>query len=184
MKLFSLLACVMFAALSVATCGGSDSPTPVDEKAPPDITLLQSIEFENVGMVRRHMEYGTDPNKVYIPEGFPFAGASALHHAVLKRNGKIVRLLLENGADIEIEAKDEFESTPLMWAAYWGLFDMAELLLEEGADVNAPDATGNTPLVGASVENPFIGREDADEFIKNRAKVRDLLKQHGGKTGQ
>ena len=181
MRVFALLVCLIIGGLVVSACGGSDTAAPVGEKVQPDITLLQAIEFENVDMVRRHMEYGTDPDEVYIPAGFPFAGASALHHAVLKDNGEIVRVLLENGADIEIKAKDEFEGTPLMWAAYWGLYDMAKLLLEEGADVNAPDVNGSTPLVGASVQNPFIGKEDADGFIENRAKIRELLKEHGGR---
>ena len=153
-----ILACLTFAALGLAACGGPDATSPPEEKVQPDITLLQAIEFENVQIVRQHMDYGTDPNVVYIPEGFPFAGASALHLAVLKDNGEIVKLLLENGADIEIKAKDEFKSTPLMWAAFWGLYEMAKLLLEEGADVNAPDVNGNTPLVWASVQNPLWGR--------------------------
>lgn len=179
-----MLVCLTFAALGVAGCGGSDAPSTADEKVQPDITLLQAIEFENVQMVQQHMDYGTDPNVVYIPEGFPFAGASALHLAVLKDNGEIVKLLLGNGAKIEIKAKDEFEGTPLMWAAFWGLYDMSKLLLEEGADVNAPDVNGSTPLVGASVQNPFVGKDDVETFIENRAKIRELLKGHGGRTGQ
>lgn len=181
LRIFALLACLTLGMLVVWACGGSDAPAPVEVKVQPDITLLQAIEFENVEMVRRHMEYGTDPDEVYIPAGFPFAGASSLHHAVLKRNREIVRLLLANGADIEIKAKDEFEGTPLMWAAFWGLYEMAKLLLEEGADVNAPDVNGATPLVGASVQNPFIGKEDAEGFIENRAKIRELLRERGGR---
>ena len=184
MRIVAIFACLAFAALGMAGCGGSDAPSPAEEKVQPDITLLQAIEFENVQILQQHMDYGTDPNAVYIPEGFPFAGASALHLAVLKDNGEIVKLLLENGADIEIKAKDQFQSTPLTWAAFWGLYEMAKLLLEEGADVNALDVDGNTPLVGASVQNPFVGKEEVEAFIENRAKIRELLKEHGGRTGK
>ena len=183
MRGLALLACLTLAVMGLAACGGSGETSAEEEKIPPDITLLQSIEFENVEMVRRHIEYGTDPNKVYIPEGFPFAGASALHLAVLKDNGEVVRLLLANGADIEIKAKDSFGGTPLMWAAFWGLYDMAKLLLEVGADVNGPDANRATPLDGASVQNPFVGKEDVDAFIESRAKIRGLLRENGGRTG-
>lgn len=179
-----MVACLAFLALGSAACGGSDAPSPVEEKVQPDITLLQAIEFENVQIVQQHMDYGTDPNAVFIPEGFPFAGASALHLAVLKDNGEIVKLLLENGADIEIKAKDEFKSPPLTWAAFWGLYETVKLLLEEGADVNATDTYGSTPLAAASIQNPFIGKDDVDAFIENRAKIRELLKEHGGGLGK
>lgn len=177
------MVCLTLAALGLVACGGSEGPSADEKNVPPDITLLQAIDFDNVKMVQRHMEYGTNPNEVFIPEGYPFAGASALHLAVLKDSAEIVRLLLENGANLEIKAKEEFKATPLMWAAYWGLYDMARLLLEEGADVNAPDSYGSTPLDGASVENPFIGKEDAEGFIKNREKIRKLLRENGGNAG-
>ena len=104
------------------------------------------------------MAYGTDPNDVFIPPDIPFEGASALHLAVLKSNAPIVQVLLDNGADIEIKAKDVFEATPLIWAAYWGIPEMVRVLLEAGANINAEDANGFTPLDAASVENPFIAR--------------------------
>ena len=130
------------------------------------------------------MAYGTDPNDVFIPPDIPFEGASALHLAVLKSNAPIVQVLLDNGADIEIKAKDVFEATPLIWAAYWGIPEMVRVLLEAGANINAEDANGFTPLDAASVENPFIAQEDVETFISGRAEIRELLKEYGGRSGR
>ena len=45
------------------------------------------------------------------------------------------------------------------------------------------DSYGSTPLDAASVENPFIGKEDADGFIENREKIRKLLTGEWGQDG-
>ena len=183
LRVLMLMTCLTLAMVMITACGDdgkSDSATIVEDRVQPDIPLLTAVDYGLSEMVLVHMEYGTDPNEAFIPEGLPFAGASALHLAVLKNNEEVARLLLENGADIEIKARDEFEATPLIWAAYWGLYDMAKLLLEEGANVNATDSYGSTPLVGASVENPFIDKDDVKGFIENREKIRALLKENGG----
>ena len=88
---------------------------------PPSVNLLQAIDQENTKLVRDHMEHGTDPDETFIPIGFPFAGASALHLAVLKDNEEIVVILLESGANIDVKARETFQGSPLDWAAYWGL---------------------------------------------------------------
>lgn len=49
---------------------------------------------------------------------------------------QIVRILCSHGADVN--ARDKEGITPLHWAAYHGARDVIELLMAQGADVNAP----------------------------------------------
>ena len=55
-----------------------------------------------------------------------------------------VRLLIENGADVNIPCDDG--RSPLHIAASKGFFNVVRLLLDYGADVNIPDIDGYTPL--------------------------------------
>ena len=156
---------------------GAESTTPV-------LTLLDAIDQDNTDAVRAHMESGTNPDKTFIPPGLPFAGASALHVAVLKDNSEIVQVLLDNGADIDIKALDEFKGSPLEWAAFFGIKDMAVFLVESGADINSRNAYGTTPLDATSSDNPFIPEEDRKQFDENRFFLRQYLSEKGAQSGR
>jgi cytohesin len=54
-------------------------------------------------------------------------------------------------------------------AAYWGGKEVAALLIAKGADVNAKDKSGATPLGGA--------------IRRKHTELANLLRKHGGKTG-
>jgi len=93
-----------------------------------------------------------------------------IHAAAFKGNLEAVKLLVENGADVN--AKGPGDSTPLLFAAtmshvkvkgadYEGL---VRFLIESGADVNAPNSLGYPPL----------------HFAKNKTVV-ELLKKAGAK---
>ncbi len=151
---------------------------------PPGMPLLDAIDQENVEVVREHMEFGTDPNETFIPPGIPFEGASALHVAVLKENREIAQLLLDNGADIDIRAKDQFAGPPLEWAVFFGIRDMGVFLVESGADVNAKNAIGTTPIDAAGADNSFVSGEKLDQLNENRAFLKEYLRANGGKSGQ
>ena len=149
---------------------------------PPALPLLDAIDQDNADVVRTHMEIGTDPDKSFVPPGIPFAGASALHVAVLKDNREIVQLLLDNGADIDIRALDDSKGSPLEWAAYFGIKDMAVFLVDSGADINASNAYGTTPLDAASSHNPFIPEEERRQFDENRAFLRQYFSEKGAES--
>ena len=154
------------------------------ESTAPTLPLLDAIDQDNADAVRAHLESGTNPDNIFIPPGLPFAGASALHVAVLKDNQEIVQLLLDNGAAIDIKALDEFKGSPLEWAAFFGLKDMAVFLVESGADINSKNAYGTTPLDASSSDNPFIPEEDRKQFDENRFLLRQYLSEKGAQSGR
>lgn len=71
--------------------------------------------------------------------------AGALIAAVKKEDIVLVRNLLDAGADVNEQATDTL-NTPLHWAAYYNLTDIADLLLSRGANIEAQDKNGMTPL--------------------------------------
>ena len=75
-------------------------------------------------------------------------GQTALMTAASKReNGAIVTLLLENGAEVNME--NDKGATALLVAACTGDSEIVKILLEKGADVNASTQDGLTALLVA-----------------------------------
>jgi hypothetical protein len=66
------------------------------------------------------------------------------------KDGSVVRLLLEHGADIN--ALSQIGWTPLHWASHCGAPEVVRLLLEHGADVEAKNDDGRTALQVAARE--------------------------------
>jgi len=92
----------------------------------------------------------------------------SIHDAAKDGNIKAVKLHLAAGADVDM--KDKHGRTSLLIAAWWDHKETAELLIGEGADVNAMADNGVTPL---------------DLSIKlNVTEITTLLRKHGGKTGE
>jgi ankyrin repeat protein len=60
------------------------------------------------------------------------------------KDGSVVRLLLEHGADIN--AQNQIGRTPLHWASIKGALEVVRLLLEHGSDVEVEDYDGKTAL--------------------------------------
>ena len=83
---------------------------------------------------------------------------SPLHWAVRYNEAEKVR---ELATSRNIEARDALGRTPLHVAAMFGLEDMVKILLERGADVNARDQWGVTPLYRLELVRRYRGWEHA-----------------------
>ena len=83
------------------------------------------------------------------------------------------------GAGVEIDAKDEDDSTPLMIAAYGGNQEAVQLLVESGANVNAESKNG-TPLLQAASMN----RHKVMQYLRNKGAWddEDAVKKHLGSS--
>lgn len=72
------------------------------------------------------------------------------------------RLLLEKDP-AQATVNSSVGLTPLHFAARKGSFEMAQLLIQHGADVNAADNDGNTPLLEAAHGGPW--KPEADQSL-------------------
>tara|TARA_Y100000590_G_scaffold357984_1_gene413122 strand:+ start:148 stop:756 length:609 start_codon:yes stop_codon:yes gene_type:complete len=176
MKKIVLIALVVLATgLVGVSCKGSST-----EISTPSVDLLTAIDKENISVIKQHIDAGTNINDYPIPKGLPFGGAEPLTLAVLKGNAEIVQLLLDNGADIEIQAKNKDGARPLHWAAFFHQQEMVSFLIESGANVNSIDSNGGTPLDTATYSKLTV-LKDAQK-LENIMSIIELLIKNGGKS--
>ena len=149
-------------------------PEPPTAKAP-DISIHKAAEEGNIEAVKKHLAAGTDVN-ARVTRKYT-TGWTVLHFAAEHDHWEITELLIAKGADVNAK-ESGLGTAPLHRAAFRGHEAIVELLIAEGADVNAKiklgGLKGQTPLdIATHPDNPNASAETAD-----------LLRKHGGKTGE
>ena len=94
------------------------------------------------------MDGNADAVKLFLTAGMPVETADALRLAVDMGKAKVVKLLLEHGADKN--GQDSYGQSLAMTAASNHHADVLALLIASGADINAPNQYRITPLAVAA----------------------------------
>ena len=108
--------------------------------------LYNAILNNDMDKVTKLLNDGADANYVYTSNN-PETKVSMLIAAVNKRSMNMVKVLLEHKANVNF--RDSFDTPAILYAASFGSKAMVDLLLQNGADINAKDGDGNTVLSAA-----------------------------------
>ena len=134
--------------------------------------LDYAIESKKIEVAELLVRKGANTSK------FGFYGKTPLHYAAEEGLYDLVSFLLKNGVPVDI--KDKAGNQPLFYASN---IMIADLLIRNGADVNARNNYGSTPLHDflSSISFEINGKTDLIEFlIEKGANVN--LKNYQGQT--
>ena len=98
-------------------------------------------------------------------------GFSLLHIAIICNCFGVVSFLLEECSGIDVNATDDYLHTPLHVAYLYGHTQIAQYLIQHGADVCAVDSDGHTPY------EYIDGHPDSikdSEYFQNRRKIHHI----------
>ena len=140
---------------------------------PPRASIHRSARQGEIGFIIQHIDAGTDVNEVNKNNG-----QIALHYASIYNHVLILKLLIDNGSNVNL--KDKMGMTSLHLTSLGGHKEAAEMLIDSGALLNTINIHGETPLDTALKDFEI----DSQKTKLNKNGTANLLRKHGGKTGE
>ena len=117
----------------------SCSDNPVEGITKPEISLMDAALAGKVEIIRQHITVGTNLDQRDLQ-----SGSTALITAATFGQTEVAQILIENGADLEIQNNEG--STALMTATFLCHTEIVKALLEKGADRGVKNNAGATAL--------------------------------------
>ena len=158
-------------AVLLATYHGKEDIAQLLAKRKGDLTVFEAAAIGDLAQVRAHVERDPSLVRAYAADGFFPLGLAAFF-----RRPEVVDYLIANGADVTAVAKNPMQVTALHSAvADGGDPRIAKALVAAGADVNAKQRHGWTPLHGAAQS----GDRELVELLLARGADPDAKHQEG-----
>jgi ankyrin repeat protein len=142
---------------------GADLEAPSEDRGARALHL--AANFGDVEMLNLLLEAGADI------EARDQTGQTPLLIAAATRNLRAVKVLLDRHADKQAR-ESGLGQTPLMRASQLGFLEIAVALVADGADINAVDNAGRSPLKLAATKSSYISVGDGaliEYLVKNGA---------------
>ena len=168
-------------------------PRPPIVMGPEGFDMKQFIQLPEEGLWHAARIGDLPAMKRYIAEGADVNAPDddlnilPLAWSVLHGQTEAARLLIENGADVNM--KDDKGSTPLHGAAVFGRADVAKLLIENGATLQVRNDDGATPTDSLHLDwrtttfiGGMVGVEVKDEIAVMQAGRKEIAKLFGTDT--
>ena len=131
--------------------------------------LIYASQRGLVNNVKMLLKYGADSNYRN-----PISGLSALATASAEGHNPVVRTLVKNG-NADVNLPDNSGRTPLFYALENDKLETFRTLLSLGADINAQDICGVTPLHNAKSNLEIDSDEDEEIKIKYQELIDYLI---------
>ena len=109
--------------------------------ADPDLDLFEASALGRIDRVRVAIDDDEASVRRLSPDGF-----TALHLAAFFGKPEVARMLLDAGASVDTYTTNDFANQPLHAAAAGRHLEVCRVLVAAGADVNATQHGGYTPL--------------------------------------
>lgn len=110
-----------------------------------DFNFFEAAASGQLDVVKKHLE-----NEPYILNEFAVDGFTALGLCCFFNQKEVANFLLQKGADPNIASSNDFKVAPLHSAAAISQIELVDILLGNGAKINAKQSSGVTALHSAA----------------------------------
>ena len=171
-------------------CATTPSPKPTTTKAP-DISIHKAAGDGNIAVIKQHLAAGTDVNATAYAQWTP------LHNVAAWGSKETAEFLISKGANVN--AKNNFEMTPLDVAMNYKKTMCANLLRKHGGKSGAADSIHVAAMVGnivavkqhlntgldVNAKDKSLRKTPLDWAITGKSsETAAFLQKHGGKTAE